>query len=64
MSSSRHRRPGCNRELLLLLGALGLFVVGSGWIALRAREERPQPRSWVGALPTVGLPLLHSLRIH
>ncbi|HLP09229.1 MAG TPA: hypothetical protein VK178_13775 [Opitutaceae bacterium] len=62
MRAPRNFRPRISPERLLLLVALTLFVAGALWIAHRPTCETASiSRSWLGALPSLGLPLVHAL---
>ncbi len=56
------RKSQLTPERLLLLVALTLLIVGAVWLSQRpATDTAAISRSWLGALPSLGLPLVHAL---
>ncbi len=62
MKPPRRRRPRLTLEHALFFATCALLVAGSAWVA---RSPAPggaaEGGSWVGSLPSLGLPLVRTI---
>jgi hypothetical protein len=62
MRPPRENKSRISPERLLLLVAFAVFLTGAVWLSHRSKcEVAGISRSWLGALPSLGLPLVYTL---